>query len=323
MMIGRDELVRIYGHATFARLLDERIQLQVVAGTAQTSWMSWAGSELLGATGGVALKPEDYLVTYYRDAGTPLAKGASAERMLAEVMGKQTGLHRGKSGWVHMVDPAANVVMNSGIVGGHLPVAAGWALSSVLRGDGKVTLCTMGDGAANEGAFHEALTLAALWKLPVVYLAHNNLYAEHTAFAFMSPVEHLSDRARGYDIPGVTVDGGDVPALWDVLTSAIARARAGEGPTLIEAMTYRFRGHGRFPEMEKSVPEGELAGKIAADPLPRFRAWLVAEGHATEGELAAADESASHRVEECWEFAVASPEPDPSVELYTDVYAEV
>jgi len=313
--------LKVYRHATFARQLGERVYQLLRSGTATIQWFPWFGSELLGSTAGVALEPEDYLVTYYRDAVTPLAKGASAEGMLAEAMGKATGLHRGKCGWVHMVDPAANVVMNSGVVGGQIPIAAGWALSSQLRGDGRVTLCTMGDGAANEGAFHEGLTLAKIWQLPIVYLAWNNLYAEHTAFSVTSPVEHLADRAAGYDIPGLTVDGGDVPVLWDTLNNAIARARSGRGPTLIEAITYRFRGHHNFDAMAY-VPEGEVAAKIAADPLPRFREWLVAHGHATADELAAMDERASERVEACWEFARTSPDPDPAVDLTTDVYVD-
>jgi acetoin:2,6-dichlorophenolindophenol oxidoreductase subunit alpha len=319
-MIDRDVLIRIYEQAAFARMLDERVQEVFTSGAEPIGWFPWRGSELLGATTGVALRPEDYLVTYYRDAVTPLAKGADADQMCAEVMGKRTGVHKGKSGWVHMIDPAANVVMNSGIVGGHLPVAAGWALSSQIRGDSRVTLCTFGDGGANEGAFHEALTLAALWKLPIVYVAHNNLYSEHTAFKTTSPVEHLADRARGYDIPGVTVDGGDVPALWDVLTTAIDLARSGGGPTLVEAMTYRFLGHARFDGMEY-LPQEELRAYRDADPLPRFRAWLLSEGQATAGELADIDAAQRARVEQAWKFAQDSPYPDPG-ELLTDVYAQ-
>jgi acetoin:2,6-dichlorophenolindophenol oxidoreductase subunit alpha len=319
-LIDNYALIKIYTSATFARLLDERVHEVYTSGADPVGWFPWRGSELLGAAAGVALRAEDYLVTYYRDAVTPLAKGADPGRMCAEVLGKQTGVHKGKSGWVHMIDPAANVVMNSGVVGSHLPVAAGWALSSQIRGDSRVTLCTFGDGAANEGAFHEALTLAALWKLPVVYLAHNNLYSEHTAFHLTSPVERLADRARGYDIPGVTVDGGDVPALWDVLVTAIERARSGDGPTLVEAMTYRFRGHARFDNMEY-LPKDELQEYRDADPLPRFRDWLLAGSHATASDLAEIDTAQRARVDEAWKFARESPYPDPGRELLTDVFA--
>ena len=209
--------------------------------------------------------------------------------------------------------------MNSGVVGGQLPIAAGWALSSVLRGDDKVTVCNFGDGAANEGAFHEALTLASLWNLPIVYVCHNNLYSEHTAFNKTSPVEHVADRAAAYNIPSTIVEGDDVPATWDAMTTAIDRARTGGGPTLVEAMTYRFRGHTRYDTMAY-VAAGEVASKVQADPVPRFREWLITRGHATADELKTIDAQAMLDVEEAWEFANNSAYPDVE-ELYTDVFA--
>lgn len=210
--------------------------------------------------------------------------------------------------------------MNSGVVGGQLPIAAGWALSSVLRGDSKVTVCNFGDGAANEGAFHEALTLASLWQLPIVYVCHNNLYAEHTAFSKTSPVEHVADRAPAYNIPSVVVDGDNVPALWDEMTAAITRARTGGGPTLIEAMTYRFRGHTRYDTMGY-IAAGEVASKVENDPVPRFRAWLVEQRHATEDQLKELDEQGLKDVEEAWEFANNSAYPSPE-DLYSHVFAQ-
>jgi pyruvate dehydrogenase E1 component alpha subunit len=182
-----------------------------------------------------------------------------------------------------------------------------------------VTVCNFGDGAANEGAFHEALTLASLWKLPVVYVCHNNLYSEHTAFAKTSPVEHVADRAVAYGIPSMVVDGDDVPAMWDAMTTAIDRARTGTGPTLIEAMTYRLRGHTRYDPMAY-IAAGEVEARVHADPVPRFREWLIDQGRATEDELKAIDSRAVQDVEEAWEFANDSAYPDIA-ELYTDVFA--
>jgi pyruvate dehydrogenase E1 component alpha subunit len=248
-----------------------------------------------------------------------MAKGFPPEKLFAEALGKVTGSQKGKSGWVHSVDLESGVVMNSGVVGGQLPIAAGWALSSVLRGDDKVTVCNFGDGAANEGAFHEALTLASLWNLPVVYVCHNNLYAEHTAFSKMSPVEHVADRAAAYNIPSAVVDGDDVPATWDAMTTAINRARAGGGPTLIEAMTYRLRGHTRYDPMAY-IAKGEIEAKVGSDPVTRFREWLITQGHATEDELKAIDALAVQDVEKAWQFANDSAYPDVG-ELYTDVFA--
>jgi TPP-dependent pyruvate/acetoin dehydrogenase alpha subunit len=320
-MLDQPTLRRIYEISSFAKELDEKVQTLLMSGAIKTSWFSWRGSELLGAVIGIALRPDDYLVAYYRDTMSQMAKGASPKRLFAEALGKATGNQRGKSGWVHSIDLEANVVMNSGVVGGQLPVAAGWALSSVLRGDDRVTLCNFGDGATNEGAFHEALTLASLWTLPLVFVCHNNLYAEHTSFRTMSTVENVADRGSAYNMPAVTVDGDDVPATWEVMTTAIDRARSGGGPTLVEAMTYRMRGHNRFDTVSY-IPKAETIARREADPLPRFRAWLIAEGHATEDELAVIDQQALDDVEETWRFADESPYPDVG-ELEENVYATV
>ena len=319
MTITTEKLIEVYSISTFAKQLDEKIQQLLMAGTITSTVFSWRGSELLGAVIGTSMRPEDYLVAYYRDMMSQMAKGFPPKKLLAEALGKVTGSQKGKSGWVHSVDPESGVVMNSGVVGGQLPIAAGWALSSVLRGDDKVTVCNFGDGAANEGAFHEALTLSSLWNLPIVYVCHNNLYSEHTAFSKTSPVAHVADRAAAYNIPAIVVEGDDVLATWDAMTAAIDRARTGGGPTLVEAMTYRFRGHTRYDTMAY-ITAGEVESKVTSDPVPRLRAWLIAEGHATEDELQAIDAKAGQDVEETWKFANDSEYPALE-ELYTDVYA--
>jgi len=319
MSITTEQLLEVYAISSFAKELDEKVQQLLMAGTINTTWFSWRGSELLGAVVGKSMRPDDYMIAYYRDGMSQMAKGFPAKKLFAEALGKVTGSQKGKSGWVHSVDPDSGVVMNSGVVGGQLPIAAGWALSSVLRGDGKVTVCNFGDGAANEGAFHEALTLASLWKLPVVYVCHNNLYSEHTAFIKTSPVAHVADRAVAYAIPAVVVDGDDVPATWDAMTRAIDRARTGGGPTLIEALTYRLRGHTRYDTMAY-IAAGEVDGRVQNDPVLRYRQQLIAQGHATEQELKAIDAQAIQDVEEAWHFANDSAYPDIA-ELYTDVFA--
>lgn len=318
-MIDRETLHRAYAKVTLARQLDDKVHHASRSGGVWIPWFPWHGTELVASAVGLALRPDDYLVSYYRDAATQLAKGASLQAMTAEAFWRATGSQKGKSGAIHTIDPDANVVMNSAVVGGQLPIAPGWALSSVLRGDGKVTVCTFGDGAVNEGAFHESLTLASLWKLPLVYLCYNNEYAEHTAFQMTSPVEHVADRAAAYAIPAVVVDGGDFVAIWEALTAAIDRARSGQGPTLIEAMVPRARGHHHFDSMPY-VPKAEVQAARAADPVPLFRAWLLDQGHASEAELAALDARAADEIQAAWDFAQDSPYPDVS-ELYTDVYA--
>jgi acetoin:2,6-dichlorophenolindophenol oxidoreductase subunit alpha len=318
-MIDTETLHRAYAKVTFARQLDDKVHHASRSGGVFIAWFPWHGTEVVASAVGLALRSDDYLVSYYRDAATQLAKGASAKALVAEVFGRATGSQKGKSGFVHAIDPDANVVMNSGVVGGQLPIAPGWALSSVLRGDGRVTVCTFGDGAVNEGAFHESLTLASLWKLPLVYVCFNNEYAEHTAFTVTSPVEHVADRALGYDVPAVVVDGGDFVAVWEALSAAIERARSGLGPTLVEAMVPRARGHHHFDAMPY-VPKAEVEAARAADPVPRFRAWLLDQGRASEAELEAMDSEAAAEIEQAWDFAQNSPYPDVS-ELYTDVYA--
>ena len=319
MTITTEQLRDVYTISSFAKTLDEKVQQLLMAGTIRTTWFSWRGSELLGAVVGTSMRADDYLVAYYRDGMSQLAKGFPARKLFAEALGKVTGSQKGKSGWVHSIDLASGVVMNSGVVGGQLPIAAGWALSSVLRGDDKVTVCNFGDGAANEGAFHEALTLASLWNLPIVFVCHNNLYAEHTAFSKTSPVEHVADRAVAYNLPATVVDGDDVPATWEAMTTAIDRARTGGGPTLVEAMTYRLRGHTRYDTMSY-IAAGEVATRVDRDPVPRFREWMITQGHATDDELTAIDTQATEDVEEAWEFANGSAYPDVA-ELHADVFA--
>lgn len=319
MTITTPQLLDVYQIAEFARRLDEKVQQLLMAGSINTTWFSWRGSELLGAVVGKSMRRDDYLVAYYRDGMSQLAKGFPAGKLFAEALGKATGSQRGKSGWVHSVDLDSGVVMNSGVVGGQLPIAAGWALSSVLRADDRVTVCNFGDGAANEGAFHEALTLASLWKLPVVYVCHNNLYAEHTAFRKTSPVEHVADRATAYGIPAHVVDGNSVPAVWDVMTAAIERARSGGGPTLIEAMTYRFRGHTRYDTMAY-IPADDVAAHVENDPVTRLRRRLIEHGHTTEDRLRAIEAQAAQDVQAAWEFARDSDYPGVD-ELERDVFA--
>jgi pyruvate dehydrogenase E1 component alpha subunit len=319
MNITTEQLREVYSITSFAKELDDKVQQLLMAGTINTTWFSWRGSELLGAVVGKSMRPQDYLIAYYRDGMSQMAKGFEPKKLFAEALGKVTGNQKGKSGWVHSIDLDSGVVMNSGVVGGQLPIAAGWALSSLLRGDDRVTVCNFGDGAVNEGAFHEALTLASLWKLPVVYVCHNNLYSEHTAFRKTSPVEHVADRAAAYGIPATVVDGNDVPALWDAMTTAIDRARAGHGPTLVEAMTYRLRGHTRYDTMTY-IADGEVRERVQNDPVPLFREWLIAQGHATGEELEIIDARAVQDVAEAWEFADTSAYPEIE-ELYADVFA--
>lgn len=201
-----------------------------------------------------------------------------------------------------------------------MPIANGLAWASQLRGDGRVTVAYFGDGASNIGAFHESLNLAAVWKLPVIFVCQNNEWGEHTTYAKATSARQVSDRAGSYAIPGVRVDGNDPLAMYAAAVEAIDRARAGEGPTLIEAMTYRFHGH-VFGDADAYMDKDRKAAAIAADPVPRYRAQLIAEGLATEEELAAIEAQIEADIDEAVEFALASPFPDVE-ELSRDVFAQ-
>jgi pyruvate dehydrogenase E1 component alpha subunit len=212
-------------------------------------------------------------------------------------------------------------MVTTGVVGAGMPIGCGLALASQLRGETRVTVTNFGDGASNIGAFHESLNLASVWKLPVIFVCQNNRYAEHTAFAKGTSVEHVADRAKSYSMPGVTVDGNDPLAVFAAAKTAIERARAGGGPTLIEALTFRFNGH-LIGDMGEYIPKAEYAAALAADPVPKYRQWLIDNGHASGAELETLEAEIKTEVDEAVKFAFDSPLTDPS-EITRDVYAEV
>jgi pyruvate dehydrogenase E1 component alpha subunit len=221
---------------------------------------------------------------------------------------------------MHITHPASGVMVTTGIVGSSLPIANGLALAAQVRGEDRVAVAYFGDGASNIGAFHEALNLAAVWKLPVLFVCQNNRYGEHTKYELSTSAKQVSDRAAAYQMPGVTVDGNDPLAMYAVAKEAVERARDGGGPTLIEAMTFRFHGH-VFGDMDGYMDKGEKDSWMAKDPVPAFRAWLIQNGHATEADLAALESAIDGQLDEAVQFALTSAVPDLA-ELRRDVYAE-
>ncbi len=312
--------LRVYRTMRLINLTDERVRGLLMSGQVQIIYYSPRGQECIPAAVGAALRPDDYTVTTYRGIHDSLAAGASLEEILGEAFGKATGTSKGKGGPMHLSDPSCGLMATTGIVGGGLPIANGVALGSQLRGDGRVTVCYFGDGATNIGAFHEALNMAAIWDLPVVFVCQNNGYGEYTPRRESQKIELISSRAAAYGMPGVTVDGNDPDATYEVAAEAIGRARSGGGPTLVEATTYRFMGH-LFGDQMPYMPPEELAAAKAADPVPRFRARLVSDGTATEAELDAIDAEIGTSVDEAVRAALDAPLPD-AAELFTDVYAE-
>lgn len=311
-------LLEIYRRTILISRTDERLRAMLMAGEIKLGYYNVRGQEVLAAAAMTALRQDDYLVTTYRGMHDQLAKGLSLKDLWAEFMGKSTGTCKGKGGPMHITDPENGIMVTTGIVGSGLPIGAGLALSSQMRGEDKVTVVCFGDGASNIGAFHEALNLASIWKLPVIFLCQNNRYAEHTPYAGGMSVERIVDRALGYGMKGVRVDGNDPVVMYKATKTAVDRARAGQGPTLIEAMTYRMLGH-TFGSPLTYVPKAFLEEAAVADPLPRFRRRLADLG-VSDARLAEIESAINKELNEAVEFAMASPYADVS-EIRRDVLA--
>jgi pyruvate dehydrogenase E1 component alpha subunit len=316
---GRATLLEIYRIANLIKRADDRLIELIKAGQIASPHYSPRGQELISAAVSVNLLPSDQVVTTYRGIHDQLAKGIPLKPFVAEFMGKATGTCKGKGGPMHITHLASGLPVTTGIVGAGLPIANGLAWSAQLRRTGQVTVCNFGDGATNIGAFHEALNLASVWKLPVVFVCQNNGYAEHTKYELGTSSRTIADRGIAYGMPGIEVDGNDAPAMWSAAHTAIERARAGEGPTLLDARTFRFRGH-LLGDDSHYIPREEMARAVAADPLPRLRAWLIEQGHASDAALTDIERTNVAAFEEAVRFALDSPFPDVS-ELGKDVVA--
>lgn len=315
----RDKLLDIYTRTMRVARADEKFRSLLMSGKMAVIYYTVRGQELVSAAMMAALEPTDYLVTTYRGQHDQIAKGVPLNLLFAEVIGRATGTCKGKGGSMHITHPASGVMVTTGVVGSGLPIANGLALASQNRKDGRVTVTCFGDGATNIGAFHEAMNMAELYKLPVVFFCQNNHYGEHTAFADHTKVESIAARAAAYNMRAVQVDGNDAEAMYAAAKEAVDRARAGEGPTLIEAMCYRMMGH-FFGADFSYMPKEHIAEMQAADPLPRLRK-LMLDHQFTEAELDAIVAEIDAEVDAAAEFAFASPLPDAS-ELRKDVFEE-
>ena len=312
------ELVDIYRKCSSIRQNDKRFMEVISAGRLATPYYSPAGQEIIPSAISVLLSDRDYIVTIYRGLHDQIAKGVPLKQLWAEIAGKETGTCKGKGGPMHITHPASGIMVTTGIVGSGLPIANGIALASQIRGDGRVTVCYFGDGASNIGAFHEALNMASLWKLPVIFVCQNNRYAEHTHFSFGTAVKRISDRGAAYLMPAETVDGNDPNAMWSAARTAIERARAGNGPTLIEALTFRFYGH-VMGDKSEYMESGELKLAMDNDPIARFRTMLIENKHASTADIEALEAQIKLEVDAAAEFALSSHYP-PLDETLKDVY---
>jgi acetoin:2,6-dichlorophenolindophenol oxidoreductase subunit alpha len=269
----------------------------------------------------MALEPNDWVLVTHRDHGHPIARGADLGPLMAEVLGKATGVCKGRGGEMHLIDPTVGVLFGSAILGSGLPVAVGTALTSQLKGTGRVTLATFGDGASNEGAVHESMNLAAIWRLPIVFVCENNGYAVTVPASYSLAIADVADRAAGYGIPGQVVEGDHPVAVRNVVRRAVEYARSGHGPSLVEIKTYRTVDHAENLPSQPYRSDDEVEEWRARDPITSFRARLVTEGHATESQLEELTTSVESEIAAAVAFALDSPDPDPS-SLWDDLYVD-
>lgn len=312
--------LEIYRRVALLKANDERSRKVIMNGRLVMPYYSYRGQEIIPSAMATALSDDDYWVTIYRGIHDMLAKGMPLKDLWAEIAGRVDGICKGKGGPMHLTYPKKGIMVTTGIVGSSMPIANGIAWGSQLSGNDRVTVATFGDGASNIGAFHESLNMASIWKLPVIFLCQNNLYAEHTAYAKCTSVDRIADRASAYNMPGVRVNGNDPVEMYAAAREAVDRARGGGGPTLIEAMTFRFHGH-VFGDADSYMDSAQKKAAIEADPVPVFRARLIADGIATEEQLAAIEAEIEERIDEAVDFALASPFPELD-ELTKDVYGE-
>jgi pyruvate dehydrogenase E1 component alpha subunit len=317
--LDRDTMRDIYTRTMKVAQTDEKFRSLLTQGKVAVMYYPVRGQEVASAASMAALEKDDYVVCTYRGQGEQTAKGIPADKWWAECLGKATGTCKGKGGTMHITHPETGIMVTTGVVGSGIPIANGLAMASQNNGDGKVTVVSFGDGAANIGGFHEAMNMAQLYKLPVVFMCQNNRYGEHTAYADHTDSESIVSRAAGYGMKGVRVDGNDAEATYLATKEAVDRARAGEGPTLIEAMCYRMMGH-FFGSDFSYMPEEHLAEMQAEDPLPKIRAKML-EYQFTEEELDAIVAEIDAEIETAVQKAFEAPFPDAS-ELLIDVFEE-
>lgn len=311
----RGLLSTMYRIRAFEEKVDELFMRGEVHGTTHLS----IGEEATAVGAIAALQSDDYITSTHRGHGHCIAKGADLNLMVAELLGKETGYGRGRGGSMHIADVKAGNLGANGVVGGGIPIATGVGLSMVMQGSDRVCLCFFGDGAANEGTFHESLNLAAAWDLPVIFLCENNQYGMSMSTRRAMRNETIAQRAQAYGMAGELVDGNDALAVYAVVSEAVQRARSGAGPTLIESRTYRYKGHSKS-DQNRYRTRDEIREWQQRDPILRLSTLLLAQDMITQEEVAQEEAAAYQAVEEAYQFALSSPDPDPEA-LLEGVYA--
>ena len=320
MNISSDKLLLMYERMLRIRHFENKVVDLSAKGDIPGAVHLYLGEEAVAVGACCALNDDDYITSTHRGHGHIIAKGGAIKYMMAELYGKATGYGKGKGGSMHIAAPELGILGADGIVGGGLPIATGAGLSAKLQKNGRVAVCFFGDGASNQGTFHESINIASAFSLPVVYICENNLYGVGTRQADVRKVEDIADRAVAYAMPGVVVDGNDVMAVYEAVAEAVGRARSGDGPTLIECKTYRWRVHFESEPDTYRDPE-EIEAWKAREPIAPFKATLLRQGILTEEEAQAIEERVVRELEDAARFALESPYPDVS-EALTDVYTE-
>jgi pyruvate dehydrogenase E1 component alpha subunit len=308
--VNRETALQLYTAMVKIRKFEEKLYQLFLTRPMPGSMHQYNGQEAVAAGVCAHLAKDDYVTSTHRGHGHCIAKGASLKGIMAEMFAKETGCCRGMGGSMHIADFGVGMLGAIGIVGAGIPIAVGAGWSCAYRGKGQVSVAFFGDGAANEGAFHEGINLAAVWKLPVIFACENNVYGFSTHYRRTTAIDDIADRAAGYGIPGRTVDGMDALAVHAEAGEAVGRARRGEGPTLLEFKTYRFMGHSRFEPSAYRARE-EVEEWKGRDPIPRLRKHLVEEFEARDDELGGIEAAVDREIDESVSYAENSPDPEP------------
>jgi pyruvate dehydrogenase E1 component alpha subunit len=314
LTLEKGKMVEMYRKMLEIRHFEEKVYdlygQNLVPGTIHL----YAGQEAVAVGVCANLRKDDYITSTHRGHGHCIAKGAQLNRVMAEILGKKTGYCMGKGGSMHIADFSIGMLGATAVVGAGIPIAAGAGLSIRLRKTDQVVACFFGEGASNQGTFHEGINMAAIWNLPVLFVCENNLYAMGTRQSRVMAIENVADRAVAYGIPGVVVDGNDVMAVYEAAREAVERARSGKGPTLMECKTYRHKGHSRF-DPATYRPKEEVEEWLKRNPITRFRAKLLEMKTLTEEEADKIEQEVVAAVEDAVKFALESPYPAPEEAL--------
>ena len=319
-MITEQKLVELLHQMWVIRFFDEKVDEFFAKGFIHGTTHLCVGQEATAAGAIAVLQPTDKITSTHRGHGHCIAKGADVNKMMAELFGRETGYCKGKGGSMHIADVEKGNLGANGIVGGGIPIAVGAALTSQMKKLGYVTISFFGDGASNEGSFHESLNMASIWKLPVIFFCENNQYGLSGPVTEMVNIENIADRSKAYGIPGVVVDGNDLLAVMNAVAEAAERARRGEGPTLIEAKTYRYKGHSKSDAKKYRTRDEELDWRKNRDCIKRLQEILIEKGLLTQEQAKEIEQQAKKEIEEAVVFAEKSPMPSLDT-LEEDVYA--